>query len=195
MEGDVLVWPGIRGSQSGARFADKINEGDNPPFAQKREHFLQLLSPVKNHLYNYILKSLNFSFLGDDLYQDVLLKAFRYFEAYDNKRSFKTWIFAIAHNLIKDFYCKGINAADSIELKDIGCDDASVKHQVKEIYRLAEQLKPQQREVFFLFYDNEFKTAEIAQITGLSRANVKFTLIQARKTIQKILEVPNEKKR
>lgn len=156
---------------------------------KKRETFLEFLSPVQSYLYNFILKSLNFSVQGEDLFQDVLLKAFRYFDSFDRKRSFKTWLFTIAHNLIKDYYQKNSSQLITDSMSSIEFRDNSLQPRVSDIYTVAENLKPRQREIFFLYYDSEFKVSEIASVTGLSKPNVKFILNQARKAIKKILEV------
>jgi len=53
-------------------------------------------------------------------------------------------------------------------------------------------LKPRQREVFFLFYDQGFSIQEIARITGLREGNVKFILNRARTAIKSIMGDQNE---
>ncbi len=157
--------------------------------------FLKNLQPVKLHLYNFIRKALNYIPEADDLFQETLLKGFRYFYSYDQEHSFKTWIFTIAHNLVKSFFCGKLGAARRmVSLEETGDlaipeEHAAIAGQVREIYRLATGLKPRQREVFFLYYYNEFSVAEISAICGMSRPGVKFILHQARTTIKKIVEV------
>jgi len=157
--------------------------------SEKRERFAELLSPVRKHLYNYIHKSLRFSPEADDIYQDTMLKAFTYLHAFDSRRSFKTWIFTIAHNLIKDHFR---NSLPTTELNtDISAAHGGrrIDRRVTEIYDAVGHLKPLHREVFFLYYYNGFKVHEIARITAKSPASVKFTLNNARQRIRKILEV------
>ena len=72
--------------------------------AQDRETFLTYLLPVKKHLYNFVQKTSNFSPDADDIFQDTLLKAFRYFHSFNHSKNFKTWVFTIAHNLLKDAF-------------------------------------------------------------------------------------------
>jgi RNA polymerase sigma-70 factor (ECF subfamily) len=161
-----------------------------------KELFLHLLMPIKKYLYNFIQKSLNFSHEADDIFQETLLKSFRYFNSFKQDKNFKTWIFTIAHNLMKDYF-KSINIKNSnsnlvlMESADkIASDnEASLHGEVQEIYNMAEKLKPRHREVFFLYYYNEFKISEIVEITGLTTVNVKFILHQARKFVKKMLEV------
>lgn len=160
---------------------------------EDKELFLHLLMPIKKYLYNFVQKSLNFSHEADDIFQETLLKGFRYFNSFKRDKNFKTWIFTIAHNLMKDYFSR--NSSSSLVLLEdidkIASDkDASPPEDVREIYNMAGNLKSRHREVFFLYYYNEFKISEIVEITGLTKVNVKFILHQARKSVKKMLEVP-----
>lgn len=154
-----------------------------------KELYLQLLSSVKKQLYNFVRKALNFSADADDLFQEALLKGYRYFYSYNRAKNFKTWIFTIAHNLVKDYHRRHttipLEDGDKIAANHVG----TPPREVLEIYEAAGKLKPRDREVFFLYYYNDFKIAEIAQITGLSPFNVKFILHRSRQYLKEILEV------
>jgi RNA polymerase sigma-70 factor (ECF subfamily) len=168
----------------------KAKETGSKARIQDRETFLAYLLPMKKHLYNFVQKVSNFSPDADDIFQDTLLKAFRYFHSFDRSKNFKTWIFTIAHNLLKDTFrekqlCHWTVSLEEVE--EITTD--TVTNDVREIYATAAALKPRHREVFFLYYYNEFNISEIIEITGLSRPNVKFILHQARKAIKKVMEV------
>jgi len=157
---------------------------------QDKETFLACLLPVKKHLYNFIQKASNFSPDADDVFQDTLLKAFRYFHSFDRRKNFKTWIFTIAHNLLKDAFREKQLHHWPVSLAEAGEIIAdALPDEVREIYITAAALKPRHREVFFLYYYNEFTISEIVEITNLTRANIKFMLHQARKAIKKIMEV------
>jgi RNA polymerase sigma-70 factor (ECF subfamily) len=157
---------------------------------QDKETFLAYLLPVKKHLYNFVQKASNFSSEADDIFQDTLLKAFRYFHSFDRRKNFKTWIFTIAHNLLKDVFREKQLRHWPLSLEEVGEITAdAVSNDVYEIYTTAAALKPRHREVFFLYYYNEFTISEIIEITGLTRPNIKFMLHQARKAIKKVIEV------
>ena len=168
---------------------NQMSEMSTDENLEKKESFIELLSPVRQPLYNFVVKSINFSTQGDDLFQDVLLKAYRYFNSYDRNRSFKSWIFTIAHNLIKDHYQKKNPLIVSEDRYETVMSEPYPRDKVIEIYHVAERLKSRQREIFFLYYDHEFKVSEISDITGLTRTNIKFILSQARRAIKKILGV------
>ncbi len=157
---------------------------------EKKDIFLEYLLPLKKQLYNFIQKSLNYSDNTSDLYQDTLLKAFNYFESFQQDRSFKTWIFSIAHNKIKDFYRfkkkKDIIQDHLLELDNSG----SVPDEtVMDIYKAAAEIKPRYRKIFFLYYYNAFSINEISKITGLTNSNIKFRLFQSRKILRNKLGV------
>jgi len=57
------------------------------------EFFQFLLNPIKENLYNFIFKALNFCEDANDVYQETILRAFKYRKSYDRQSPFKTWIF------------------------------------------------------------------------------------------------------
>lgn len=155
----------------------------------QRARYIELVDPIKKMLYNFIFKSMNFSQDSDDIYQEALLKGFKYFYSYNPEKNFKSWLFTIANNLIKDYFRKKKSNLP-LEPNHIGDGaDQSLSLRVIDIYHAVGELKPHHRRVFFLFYYNEFKITEISAITGLSQSNIKFILSQSRKRLKKFLEV------
>ena len=176
---NIVPFPVKAGTAAADRIAEKSDQ----------ELFLNHLLPVKKHLYNFIRKSLNFSPDTDDIFQDTLLKGYRYFYSFKRDGNFKTWIFTIAHNLLKDHFKRSstlvlLDNADGLIIDE----NTSIPRDVREIYHVAGTLKPRQREVFFLYYYNGFNISEIAAITGLTEVNIKFILYQARKAVKVIME-------
>jgi RNA polymerase sigma-70 factor (ECF subfamily) len=155
--------------------------------------FWEHLEPVKRKVYNFVLKSVNFSQDADDIFQESVLQAFRYFGTFRKDASFETWLFAIAHNEIKKHFKKAAKAPLPLAADPSGPPaDGRTRERVDEIYRFAEKLDPRQREVFFLFYDGGFSLAEISRITGLREGNIKFILSQARQNLKTIMGVQDE---
>ena len=159
--------------------------------------FRFLLNPIKENLYNFIFKALTFSEDAEDVYQETVLRAFKYRAGYRRADSFKTWIFAIAHNEIKRYFNTHKQSRDQFNFEDhpdISADGE--KHNeslVRDIYEIAQQLTTRQRQVFFLFYDQRFSIREINKITGLKQGNIKFILNQARENIKQKLGVKGAK--
>ena len=159
-----------------------------------RIQFWELLVPHKHRLYNFIQKSLNFSEDAADIFQETVLRAFRYFYSYKKEKDFSTWVFAIAHNEIKNYFRKAgkyVSVADIDRFKSSEQDETQVL--VQEVYRFAARLKPKHRQVFFLFYYNGFSISEVSQITGIKEGTVKFMLNRARNDLKKIIGEKNDK--
>jgi RNA polymerase sigma-70 factor (ECF subfamily) len=173
--------------EAGPTMAESTNSDTS---GLKRARYIELVNPVKKMLYNFIFKSMNFNQDGDDIFQEALLKGFKYFHSYNPEKNFKSWLFTIANNLIKDYYRKNkLNLPlESNHISDR--EDQTLSLKVIDIYHAVGELKPHHRRVFFLFYYSEFKITEISTITGLSQSNIKFILSQSRKRLKKFLEVP-----
>lgn len=153
--------------------------------------FQVLLDPLKNHLYNFIFKSLNFSEDASDVYQDTVMRAFKYRSGFRTDENFKTWIFTIAHNQVKHYFNrfkKKVLHSDPQLLQNLSDDSHDSEQQlVRDIYRLAGKLKPDWRRVFFLFYDQQFSISDISEITGLKEGNIKFILNRCRELIKQMI--------
>ncbi|MCP5050367.1 MAG: RNA polymerase sigma factor [bacterium] len=152
------------------------------------EQFQLLLHPLKDHLYNYIFKALNFSEDADDVYQETVMRAFKYKASFKSGKggTFKTWIFTVASNEVKAYFKRNRGEAKPVNLEDhpnVTHDetgDDRHRRLVRDIYEVALELNPRQRRVFFLFYDHQFAIKEISEITGLKEGNIKFILNQSR---------------
>ena len=150
--------------------------------------FWELMEPVKLRLYNFIFKSLNFSTDAEDVYQETVLHAFKYFASFRKDKDFRAWIFSIAHNEIKSHFRRSrkqtaVHNIDSLAASQP--DDRGTL--VREVFRFAAQLKPKEREVFFLYYESGFSIPEIEGITGLKEGYIKLLLSQARSRLKEAL--------
>ena len=156
--------------------------------------FQEKITLLKHNLFNFILKSLNFSEDAHDVFQETILRAFKYLNTFSARKgaSFKTWLYTIAHNEIRNHYRKGGNQPEPLEENQRVEEETSKNNQAGDIYEIASRLTIKNRNVFFLFYYNQFSIKEIREITGLKEGNIKFILHQARTTIKNQLGVTHE---
>jgi len=151
------------------------------------EGFESRLEPLKDGLYGFILKSLGFNEDAADVYQETVLRAFKYRKGFKRDRSFKTWIFSIANNEVRRYFRKAKHTL-SIDRETIfgmmPGKEADKEQRVYEIFAAAAFLTERQKRMFFLFYESGFSIREIAQITGTTENNVKVTLNQSRARIR-----------
>ena len=154
--------------------------------------FWEQLSPQKLKLYNFIHKSMNFSDEADDVFQETVLRALKYFKSYKKELNFGTWLFSIAHNEVKRHFKKAGKITAFHDVEDLGISSTKQQDLVKDIYLYAERLKPRHREVFFLFYYNGFTISEISRIIHLKEGSIKAFLNQARNTLKERLGENND---
>ena len=172
-----------------------MKKGGSEAMEREDGSFWEHVATLDKKLFNFLHRSLNFSEDSSDLYQEVVLRAWKYFPCFDARRSFSCWIFAIAHNEIKKYFNQRKESRAVIPLPLLKNDPAApaVDPDVELVYGAARRLPRRQREVFFLFYTNRFSVAEIAAICSLSRSNVKFILNRGREAVRRALEVSHEK--
>ena len=169
---------------------EKINVIKRVELVDETKDFLELITPIKRKLYNYILKALSFSEDAEDVFQEVIIRGYKYFSKFDQGRLFSVWIYTITHNEIKRYYkLKKNKQTDKIDDRSFSLDleENDEKKKISDIYRIAEELKPKHREIFFLFYYNGFSINEISTICNIKDGNVKFILNKARNSIKDIL--------
>jgi RNA polymerase sigma-70 factor (ECF subfamily) len=115
-----------------------------------------------------------------DLRQDIHFQLWRSFEAFDGRCSLKTWTFRVAHNTAASYVCReqrrnaGLVRLEEVELTAPGgaaWPDIDRDRALEQLSRLILQLKPLDRQII-ISYLEAMDTAAIAEITGLSAANL-----------------------
>ena len=79
-----------------------ISDNSNQDNLEIEELVKTNLKPVFNFL-NRLVKNIQ---VAEDLTQETFIKAWKNLKSYDQKRSFKTWIFTIAKNTAFDYFKK-----------------------------------------------------------------------------------------
>lgn len=154
--------------------------------------FTRYYEDHKNLIFNYLLYRVGFNRgLAEDLTSEVFLKAWKAFASYDRSRSFKTWIFTVAHNHLVNFYVSRkkdtLSLDDAIQVvKEDGsnAEDLSKKLEVKNVLEIVDELPEGQREVVVMKYVNDLRNEEIAQALGKEEGAVRTALSRAIATIR-----------
>ncbi len=172
-----------------------MKENDSQAVEREREAFWGLMAVQEIKLFNFLRKASYYSEDSADLYQEVVLRAWKYFASFDQEKSFSTWIFTIAHNEVKKYFNRRRQERAVIPIAELAQEPAAATADpdVAMVHEAAQRLPARQREVFFLFYYNRFSVAEVAVICGLSQGNVKFILNRGREAVRLALEARHEK--
>jgi RNA polymerase sigma factor (sigma-70 family) len=176
-----------------ARFMVRIpgRAGPMPP------DFAQIYDEHVWRVYGFIAYRVRDRADAEDLTQQTFERALRAWGRFDPQRSsVGTWLMSIAHNLVVDFYRADRSAAqDPIgpggvaeealpALEDAG-DDPGVE---PEIANALEELQPRERELIALRFGGDLTGPEIAELTGLTLANVQQILSRSLRKLRAALE-------
>jgi len=115
-----------------------------------------------------------------DLRQDIHLQLWRSFEVFDGRCSLKTWTFRVAHNTAVSYVHRERRknsrfvGLEEVERATPGGDcepDIDRERALAQLSDFIRRLKPLDRQIM-ISYLEEMDAAAIADITGLSPANV-----------------------
>lgn len=142
---------------------------------------------------------------AEDLVQETLLKAYRFFDRFELGTNIKAWLFKIMMNIFINDYRQKSKKPTSMSYDDV--DDNYLYHQLKfnkteardpeqllfsrifddDVKKAIEELPDDFRIVVVLAFLEEFSYQEIAEIAGLQLGTVKSRLHRGRKLLQKSL--------
>lgn len=135
---------------------------------------------------------------AEDLFQDVMLKVYRNLDKYNPLYSFNSWIYSIARNHCLNFINKKRLPAQSLESGDESQHGAKEnnspevesinKELTQKIENVLNTFSEENRQVAFLYFYEELKNREIAQIMDVPTGTVKSRLHKIREILKKDLE-------
>jgi len=148
-------------------------EGDESALEKLLEKYLD---PIHSFL-RYLVRDVS---VVEDLSQETFIKVWKNLSKFDQDKSFKTWIFAIAKNTALDFLKKkkttpfsffedeeGNNKLEGIAENSILPDEIlERKDIVREMEAKLELIPEKYRVILILHYKEDFTFFEIAEILG-----------------------------
>ncbi len=166
--------------------------------------FTFIVNHHKNNVFNLAVKICGNREEGEEIAQDAFLKVFRSLSDFRYKSSFATWLYRIVYNTsisylrarkrevlsLEDF------PADANDFIGTGESEETAEREYREalVNFALQKLNESDRAVITLFYYEEMNLAEISEITGISKDNVKIRLFRARKKMLEDIEKSENKK-
>lgn len=164
------------------------------PFAKKRSETKadsqeQYLRGIMDKHGSRLLR-LAYSYLhnmqdSEEILQDVLMKLLDKAPVFESDEHEKAWLLRVTANLSKN-RIEYNKLRDTDELKDELV--AEEKEDLSFLWDAVKELPENYREVIHLFYEEDCKTDEIADILGESGANIRTRLKRARAKLKEILK-------
>jgi RNA polymerase sigma-70 factor (ECF subfamily) len=183
----------------------RIMPGKSKATEQKRQAFEKIAFEHMDALYNTALRMTRNVLDAEDLVQDVYLRAFRFFDKFEEGTNFKAWIFKILTNTYINRYRQKVREPHQVEFEKIefaygddskGRDEKFETHFDEKLYRelfeddirdALDKLSPDFRTAVLLCDVEGFSYKEIAEIIGTPIGTVMSRLSRARQQLQKHL--------
>ena len=173
----------------------KVLAGDTASFGTIVEKYQHL---VMNIAYQILRQREE----AEDLAQNTFVKAYEKLNTFKGDSKFSTWLYRITwhmaisqhrklHNVLNSntFYIND----ESLHISDHSTIEANDREEALVKLEMAMQkLEADDRAILNMFYKQQLKVQEIAEITGFSESNVKVKLFRSRKKLAQHFESANQ---
>lgn len=169
--------------------ADSVDDA-----ARRLDQFAEKYQQFFPRVFAYVYGRIHNVHQTEDLVSEVFERAFIKMGSLRNDEAFATWLFMIARNIVTSHARKRgrESIVDPDILKSVVATTISVENEVlvrEEVAAVVECLKkfPQrEQDIVSLKFDAELTNGQIAQVMGLSEANVRVILFR---TLRKLREM------
>lgn len=164
--------------------------------AGDKDAFRSLVETCQVMVFSVALKMLADEEEAKDVVQETFLRVWLNISKYDSRRSFTTWLYAIASRLCLDHLKSRTHVIampeDESVLRRYASADGQRELENREwvaiVRLLAEGLSPKQRLVFTLSQLEGLSSQEVEEATGMTSKQVKNNLYVARQNIRERLK-------
>ncbi len=152
---------------------------------------------IMDQLGNAILR-LAYSYLhnmedAEDILQETLIKFVTTKPAFENEKHRKAWLLTVAANLAKNrIEYNRVRSSEELNEEIAGAAPEEEEDDLSYVWEAVKKLPDNQREVIHLFYQEGYKTAEIANILGRKEATIRSDLKRARDKLKEMLKEAND---
>lgn len=161
------------GEKSDEELVGRYLGGDQAAFAVLVDRYMR-------YLYNFVLQLVSDENAAEDIVQETFLKVWKHLSRFDQGKSFKTWIFAIAKNTAYDHLKKkktlpfsvfeneeGENALENTPAENDHPEDVLDREATtEELDRKLTLLSPAYRSILMMCYRDDLSLHEIADVLG-----------------------------
>jgi RNA polymerase sigma-70 factor (ECF subfamily) len=124
---------------------------------------------------------------AEDMAQETFVRALRSLAQWDPERPFMPWLLAIAGNRCRSCMAVRMRRPTSTplveQLPDREPDGAPARQLAEEVNLALEEIRPEYREAFLLFHEQELSYAEIGAALGCPLGTVKTWVHRARREL------------
>ena len=185
-------------------FTNEIMTEPKPTQTEKRQSFEREAVPHMDALYRTALRMTKDDNDAEDLVQETMVKAYRFWDKFETGSNCRAWLFKIMTNIFINDYRSKSRTPVSVDVEDIDenylygqlATQSDVDNPEKQLFakvfdedvkKAIEELPEDFRLVVVLSFIEGFAYQEIADILDLQLGTVKSRLHRGRKLLQKQL--------
>lgn len=167
-------------------WVEAAQDGDMGAFRQLYERFLPY---VRRHVGRLMGPDEEV----DDVVQEVFVEVYESLSDFEFRSKFKTWLYRVARNVAISHMRGQKETVDLGDLRPLRADARTLskieaRDQVRSLYTVLEQCKPESREAFLLHEVEEMKLREIAELTDTSINTIASRVRRTREKLRTFLE-------
>ena len=173
------------GACSYRRFLDGDDEG-----------LTLIIKDYKDGLILYLNGYVNNIYVAEEIMEETFFKLVVKKPKFNERCSFKTWIYTIGRNVAIDYirHNSRVSVSSIEDMENYLKDETNIENQyIKNerkiiLHKAMSDLKPEYYQVLWLCFFEEFSNEEIAQIMGKSKRQIENLLYRAKQSLKSLLD-------
>lgn len=160
----------------------KIKNGDSSAAARLVEKYYA-------SIYQYCFLHIRDRYLAEDMAQETFVRFFESVMGIRNTGRAKAYLYCIAGNIIKNYYRKKKELPMEVEEMPEKTEDNTADIAIRlDVEKAMDELPEELKEITILFFFQELKQKEIADLLGIKLSLVKYRVKKAKERLEVIYD-------